>query len=138
VQDIHFELWKSFRIFDGRASLRTWVYRIAHNTGASHMMKHKRGARRTYKTIEDIKELPDGSDMAAEFERADQRGQLMALITCLKPTDRQLITLYLEGMNAAEIGEIAGITSGAAATKIHRLKSKLSKLFNTGHSHDKR
>ena len=29
VQDIHFELWRSFKIFDGRSSVRTWVYRIA-------------------------------------------------------------------------------------------------------------
>jgi len=34
VQDIHFELWRSFKIFDGRSSVRTWVYRIAHNTGS--------------------------------------------------------------------------------------------------------
>ena len=30
------ELWVSLGSFDGRCSLRTWVYRIAHNVGASH------------------------------------------------------------------------------------------------------
>ena len=36
VQDIHVALWRSFAVFDGRCSLRTWVYRVAHNTAASH------------------------------------------------------------------------------------------------------
>jgi RNA polymerase sigma-70 factor, ECF subfamily len=31
LQDIHFHLWRSFAYFDQRCSLRTWVYRIAHN-----------------------------------------------------------------------------------------------------------
>ena len=31
LQDIHLALWRSFANFDGRCSLRTWVYRIAHN-----------------------------------------------------------------------------------------------------------
>ncbi|MFZ0806863.1 MAG: sigma factor, partial [Candidatus Sulfotelmatobacter sp.] len=31
LQEIHLELWQSLEDFDGRCSLRTWVYRIAHN-----------------------------------------------------------------------------------------------------------
>jgi DNA-directed RNA polymerase specialized sigma24 family protein len=35
---MHRELWVSRRPFDGRCSLKSWVYRIAHNVGASHVM----------------------------------------------------------------------------------------------------
>ena len=28
-QEIHIALWRSFAGFDGRCSLRTWVYRVA-------------------------------------------------------------------------------------------------------------
>jgi RNA polymerase sigma-70 factor (ECF subfamily) len=35
VQDIHVALWRSFARFAGRASMRTWVYRVAHNTAIS-------------------------------------------------------------------------------------------------------
>jgi N-acetylneuraminic acid mutarotase len=31
LQEIHFQLWRSFAHFDHRCSLRTWVYRVAHN-----------------------------------------------------------------------------------------------------------
>ena len=41
-QDIHFQLWRSLQRFDGRCSLRTWVYRVAHNVAASHVMRERR------------------------------------------------------------------------------------------------
>ena len=41
LQEIHVALWRSFGSFDGRCSLRTWVYRVAHNVGASHIL-HQR------------------------------------------------------------------------------------------------
>jgi len=135
VQDIHFELWRSFKIFDGRASLRTWVYRIAHNTGASHILKNKRISQNTYLNIDDIGELPDQIDYIDAFERIDQIDQLMGLIQRLNPADRQTITLYLEGLDAASIGDVLGISAGAVATKIHRIKHKLSDLFRKGGAH---
>jgi RNA polymerase sigma-70 factor, ECF subfamily len=42
VQDIHIALWRSLEGFDGRCSLRTWVYRVAHNVGASHILRQRR------------------------------------------------------------------------------------------------
>jgi DNA-directed RNA polymerase specialized sigma24 family protein len=32
LQEIHVALWRSFSSFKGQCSLRTWVYRVAHNT----------------------------------------------------------------------------------------------------------
>jgi hypothetical protein len=34
-QDIHLQLWRSFAVFDGRCSLKTWTFRVAHNTAVS-------------------------------------------------------------------------------------------------------
>ena len=35
LQEIHIALWRSFKGFDARCSLRTWVYRVAHNAAAT-------------------------------------------------------------------------------------------------------
>ena len=48
--------------------------------------------------------------------------------------DLQEILLYLEGMDAASIGEIAGISPGNVATKIHRVKKMLARRFHKGTS----
>ncbi|EGY00073.1 RNA polymerase, sigma-24 subunit [Nitrospirillum viridazoti Y2] len=42
LQDIHLALWRSLDGFDGRAALRTWVFRLAHNTGATHTLRQRR------------------------------------------------------------------------------------------------
>src|SRR4051794_14119809 len=42
LQDIHVALWRSLAVFDGRCSQRTWVYRVAHNTAASHVARRRR------------------------------------------------------------------------------------------------
>ena len=135
VQNIHFELWRSFKIFDGRSSVRTWVYRVAHNAGASHIMKNKRISQNTYLNLDDIGEIPDQTDVVDAFERIDQLEHLMTLIQRLSPTDRQIITLYLEGLDGAAIGDVVGISAGTTATKIHRIKYKLSELFRKGDTH---
>ncbi len=99
LQDIHVALWRSFTGFDGRCSLRTWVYRVAHNVATSHVIRQKR-KNSVLVTLEAIEAMPDvqDHDQRANLER------LMALIHQLKPLDRQMTLLYLEGMDAASIG----------------------------------
>jgi len=39
LQEIHVALWRSLGRYDGRCSLRTWVYRVAHNTAISRAVR---------------------------------------------------------------------------------------------------
>src|SRR4029077_13293313 len=41
-QDIHLQLWRSLEVFDGRCSLRTWTFRVAHNTAVSYVNRERR------------------------------------------------------------------------------------------------
>src|ERR1035437_2056584 len=41
-QDIHLQLWRSFEVFDGRCSLKTWTFRVAHNTAVSYVDRERR------------------------------------------------------------------------------------------------
>ena len=42
---------------------------------------------------------------------------------------------YLEGMDAASIGEITGISAGNVATKVHRIKAILARPLQRGEHH---
>ena len=46
LQEIHVELWRSMALFDHRCSLRTWVFRVSNNVGASHVIRRRRAAER--------------------------------------------------------------------------------------------
>ena len=50
----------------------------------------------------------------------------MTLIHQLVPLDRQVILLYLEGLDADSIGDVTGITPRHVATKVHRVKKVLA------------
>jgi RNA polymerase sigma-70 factor, ECF subfamily len=133
-QDIHFQLWRSFERYDARCSVRTWVYRVAHHVAASHVLRE----RRTFSnlvSLEEIEMLPDKGQghLAADQRRNLER--LSILIQQLKPLDRQIIVSYLEGMDAASIGEITGLSPGNVAMKIHRIKNILARRFHGGGSH---
>jgi RNA polymerase sigma-70 factor (ECF subfamily) len=56
----------------------------------------------------------------------------MALTRALALPDRQILLLYLEGLEAAAIGEVCGLSPGAVAVKVHRLKAALAKRFHQG------
>lgn len=130
LQDIHFALWRSLKGFDGRCSMRTWVYRIAHNTAASHVMARRRTPKGV--GIEDL-ELEDKSAGPEEITGERQMlERLMAMIRALKPPDAQIMLLYLEDLDAAEIGEITGLLPGSVAVKIHRIKALLARRFEGG------
>lgn len=131
VQDIHVQLWRSMRTFDGRCSLRTWVYRIAHNVGASHVGRHKRASRGLC-GIEELEQLACADDPENAAGQRQAMGRLMSLITALKPVDRQVMLLFLEDLDPADIAEITGLTANAIAVKIHRIKGVLALKFRQG------
>ena len=135
VQEIHLALWQSFGGFDARCSVRTWVYRVAHNVAASQVIREHRRNSRTLVGLEVLETLPTGTDGERVVEQRDVLEKLLKLIQQLKPLDRQVILSYLEDMDAASIAEITGISPGNVATKIHRIKNILARRFHEGGSH---
>ena len=125
LQEIHISLWRSLEGFDGLCSLRTWVYRVAHNTATSYVIRQRRARPQMLVSLDEVEALP----IEGETDRRVALNQLTALIQRLKPTDRQVILAWLDGMDAAEIGELTGLSSGNVATKVHRIKSILARDF---------
>lgn len=135
LQDMHVALWRSFVRFDGRCSLRTWVYRVAHNVGASHIVK-QRAHLSALVTLDDID--PPAPDPTPEdaFGERQALERLMAIVQRLKPPDRQVMLLYLEDFDANAIAEVTGLSPGAVATRIYRAKALLAAAFAQGERHD--
>ncbi len=131
IQEIHFQLWRSFQRFDARCSTRTWVYRVAHHVAASHVLRE----RRTFSNLVNLEELETLPDKTQGQFAADQRmnlERLSVLIQQLKPLDRQVIISYLEDMDAASIGEITGLSPANVAMRVHRIKNILAQRFREG------
>lgn len=131
LQDVHMALWESLGRFDGRCSLGTWVYRVAHNTATSKCIR-KRRDRMQLVSIEDI-DIPDeGPDRERTVDEQRALQRVMTLVQQLKPLDRQVLLLYLEGLDAQDTGEVVGLSAANVATKIHRIKKILVQRFHEG------
>jgi RNA polymerase sigma-70 factor (ECF subfamily) len=133
VQDIHVALWRSFAQFAGRASMRTWVYRVAHNTAISRITRNRARAP-TLVTLDELAETAV-EDATRAVDRRIALERLLALIQSLDPVDRQVILLYLEDLDAKSIAAIVGLSPGNVTTKVHRIKQILARRFH-GALHD--
>lgn len=127
-QEIYLELWRSLAIFDGRCSLGTWVYRIALNIAARHVTRQHRLARRELQTLEEITEPVDPRDATSELDDVRRLDLLNKLIAKLKPIDRQIVLLYLDDLDLAQISEVTGLSTNHVGVKIHRAKQLLLQL----------
>ena len=128
LQEIHITLWGSFETYDGRCSLRTWVYRVAHAAAASHVMKQMRIKARGLLSLEEMDvELESADSMERHVSDQIALERMMSIIHRLQPIDRQLMLLYLEDVDATTIGEITGISPGNVRNRIYRIKAILSR-----------
>jgi RNA polymerase sigma-70 factor (ECF subfamily) len=79
--------------------------------------------------IEEIEHLAARDDIEGEFAERDAPGRLRAVLQRLEPPDRQIMALYLDGLDATSIAEVSRLSAGAVATRVHRLKTALARLF---------
>jgi RNA polymerase sigma-70 factor (ECF subfamily) len=125
LQEVHLALWRSFERFREDCSLRTWVYRVAHNTAISWVVGQKRAKSQFLLSLEEVEMTP----VSPDADRRMALEQLTHLVHRLEPRDRQIMLAYLEGLDAASIGELTGLSPGNVATKVHRIKTVLARNF---------
>ena len=125
VQEILAAIWRSLPTFDGKASVRTWVFRVAHNVAATHCLRARRSGLARWVSIEEAAELPGRSDEEAAAGARQSLDRVAELIRTLAPVDRQLVLLFLEGMGPDEIAEVTGLSATNVTTKVSRIRAAL-------------
>lgn len=125
INDITFELWKSFKHFKGESKVSTWIYRVALNTSMNYKRKNKNGT--LLSSFNDLKEKDIGSWLSNE----DNSSELEVLYRCideLSEINKAIILLYLDGNSHDEISEIMGISKTNVGTRISRIKEQIRTL----------
>jgi RNA polymerase sigma-70 factor (ECF subfamily) len=115
-QDIFLAVWRALPAFRGGSSVRTWVYRIAHNVALTWRARDRRRQSR---------EIPLGEEPSACTQLDFRRLALRRAIAAMNPGDRTLTLLWLEGFSATEIEEVTGIRSAAVAVRLSRIRKHL-------------
>jgi len=122
MQEIIYQLWKSFDSFNEEASFSTWMYRVSMNVAIYHLKITKRKIL-TVPLEEKFLDFPEQGNDGFE-ENLQLFKQLLDKLNLL---DKGIIMLYLENKSHEEISEIVGISKSNVGTKISRIKIKLEK-----------
>ena len=125
VQEIIYQLWKSFDSFNQKSGLSTWMYRVAMNVAIYHLKISKRNFL-TVAMDGQFSNLHETDNGGFEEKWKALRQQLDKL----NLLDRGIILLYLENKSYEEIAQITGISESNVGTKMFRIKEKLKKQIN--------
>src|SRR5688500_7054932 len=132
-QTVFIEAFRDLERFEGRSSMRTWLYGIARHRCLDAMKIGARWRRRFVR----VEPLPEPAD---ERPRADQalvaRGELGALVDALGrlQIDARIAVLlrYREGLTFEEIGAVCGERAATVQARVARALPKLRALAGMG------
>jgi RNA polymerase sigma factor (sigma-70 family) len=123
LQEIRLALWKALPTFRGECSLRTFVFRVAHNRGLTHVWRRRIHTRFS----EDLPEAVGDPrpDPEANAIRSADHTSLMKAIRRLPIAYRQAITMALEELPQCEIAAVLGISENNVAVRLNRARKLL-------------
>lgn len=121
-QEVLINLWNGLPGFKGQSIMGTWIWRISLNTCISCERKKKKNP-----TIPLTMDVDFFEDKDAE---AQQVRMLYDRVHRLKPFDRAIVLLWLEGISYDEIAAIVGITPSNVATRLFRIREQLKQMSN--------
>ncbi len=120
--EVFLELWNNASRFEGRSSVKTWVFGIAYRKA---MDVHRRSAR-----VEYSDSLPDTEDDSPDSEACmiavEQGTHVRACLEALKPDHRSAIELaFFDDLSYREIAEITDTPEGTVKTRVFHAKKLL-------------
>ena len=148
VQETYIRAWRAYDRFEGRSSLRTWLYKIATRTCLTALESRERRpmptglgapsstadaelvAKQEIPWLEPVPDTMVGADPAAVVtSRESIRLALIAALQHLAPKQRAVLILC-EVLNwrAAEVAELLGTTTAAVNSALQRARAQLDKV----------
>lgn len=121
-QEVLINLWQGFAAFEGKSKIDTWIWRVSFNTCISQERKKKRTSA-----------IPLTMGIDLFNDKDDDTKQVKMLydrIHRLKPFDRAIVLLWLEGIPYDEIAAIVGITTKNVSVRLYRIKEELKQMSN--------
>lgn len=129
MQEMVYQLWRSFDNFEGKAKFSTWMYSVCINTAIKYkktILKRKKMEVLSQEHIEIPVHLPDPPSQKHE----EAITALYNAISTLSSLNKAIVLLYLEGMTYKEIASVTGITKSNVSVRLVRIKRELESKLN--------
>ena len=123
LQEVLLAVWKAIPAFRGQAKPTTFLYRVCHNAALLWLRTEKNYRRRVQNFEASIPQWFPAKESSVEDDRL---ARLYSAIHQLKPLDRSLILMSLDGLAYREMAEVLGLSESNVGAKLSRIKSQLS------------
>jgi RNA polymerase sigma factor (sigma-70 family) len=119
LQEMMYQLYKSYKSFDGRSKFPTWMYRVCLNTALTYRRKNRKLAEESLdRHHQQIADQPFNN-------KEEAISYLVDAIGMLSPLNKAIILLYLENLTYEEIANITGLTKSNVSVRLVRIKKEL-------------
>jgi RNA polymerase sigma-70 factor (ECF subfamily) len=116
LQEMMYQLHRSYASFDGRSKFSTWMYSVCLNTALTYRRKDRR---RKHEVLTPAHhQIPD----TPANNKDEAIHVLHQVIATLPPLNKAIVLLYLEDMTYDEIAEITGLSKANVSVKLVRIK----------------
>jgi RNA polymerase sigma factor (sigma-70 family) len=119
LQEMMYQLCRSYPGFDGRSKFSTWMYRVCLNTALT-FRRNTNGGKNESLSLQHY-EIPEQSSTNKEESIA----MLFDAIETLPPLNKAIVLLYLEDMSYDEIASITGLSKSNVSVRLVRIKNEL-------------
>jgi RNA polymerase sigma-70 factor (ECF subfamily) len=142
VQETYLNAWRAYAKFEGRSSVRTWLYRIATNACLSALDTRSRrplpvglgqpSSDPAHPPVEQnevlwLEPIPDAATAACSRESI--RLALIAALQYLPPKQRAVLILRdVMRWRAGEVAEVLGTTTAAVNSALQRARAQLEQV----------
>ena len=138
-QEVFLQVFRTLGRFEGRSSLRTWIYRIVVNQCRNRQRWWRRRRRDRSLPLQDLTDAQEArlSDAQGrepepllELERRDRAREMQAALSALSFDHRAILMLReVEELSCEEIAVAFGLPAGTVKSRLSRAREALRRRF---------
>jgi RNA polymerase sigma factor (sigma-70 family) len=108
------------------ATVRSFLYRAAHNLALNHLRKNKKTDIVDIGVMEQIPEISGSEEIISRINEGEIKDRVYRFLNTVSPRDRSIFVLHKEsGLNYADIADILGISERTVRRSISILLEKM-------------
>lgn len=141
-QEVFLQVYRMLHRFEGRSSLRTWIYRIVVNQCRNRQRWWRRRRRDRSFGLEDLTPADearlatqegDGDGPYERIERSERAGRVQEALLRLSFDHRAILLLReVEGLPCEEVGRTLGLPEGTVKSRLSRAREALRRSLLDG------
>jgi len=122
LQEMMYQLWKSYPRFDRRSKFSTWMYSVCLNTALTYRRRLKN------KKTEPLSSTHHAIADQSPENHEESIAMLFDAVSELSSLNKAIVLLYLEDMSYEEIAAVTGLSRSNVSVRLVRIK-KNSKYY---------